>query len=391
MKLADRVQLFTESVIREMTREAQKHGAVNLAQGMPDFDPPREIIDAACEALRGGFNQYAVTWGAPPLRVALADKVGRQLGRSFDPDQHITVCCGATECMMATMLALVNPGDEVIAFQPFYENYGPDTLLSGADVRWVQMRPPHWQIDREELRRAFTPRTKAIIINTPNNPTGRVLTREELGWIAEECIRHDVIAITDEIYEHILYGSEPHLSIASLEGMADRTVLISGFSKTFSVTGWRLGYCVAPAELTVGIRRVHDFLTVGAAHPLQIAAIAALNLPASYYDGLTESYRRKKDLFLSYLRQTGLPFTEPEGAYYVLVDISSTLAPTDRHFVDWLIREIGVAAVPGSSFFSPAHLGHRWIRFMFAKKEETLHLAGQRLASLPHRLSEYNP
>jgi aminotransferase len=391
MKLADRVQLFTESVIREMTREAQKYDAINLAQGMPDFDPPQEIIDAACRALRDGFNQYAVTWGAPSLRQVLAEKVTKQLGRECDPDRHVTVCCGATECMMATMLALVNPGDEVVAFQPFYENYGPDTLLSGASVRWVHLHPPEWTLDRQELKRAFSSRTKAIIINTPNNPTGRVFTREELGWIAEECHRHDVIAISDEIYEHILYDDRTHVSIASIEGMHDRTVLISGLSKTFSVTGWRLGYCIAPETISVGIRRVHDFLTVGAPHPLQIAATTALRLPASYYADLADSYRRKRDLFLSYLRQTRLPFHDPQGAYYVLVDISSTGARTDRHFVDWLVREIGVAAVPGSSFFAPAELGHRWIRFMFAKREETLHEAGRRLIQIPDRLRHYKP
>ncbi len=348
MKLADRVQLFTESVIREMTREAQKFNAVNLAQGMPDFDPPKEIIDAACRALRDGFNQYAVTWGAPSLRQAIADKVRRQLNRACDPDRNVTVCCGATECMMATMLALVNPGDEVVAFQPFYENYGPDTLLSGARVRWVQLHPPDWTLDRDELRNAFSPRTKAIIINTPNNPTGRVFTREELDWIAEECRQHDVIAISDEIYEHILYVDRPHISIASLDGMHDRTVLISGLSKTFSVTGWRLGYCIAPEEISVGIRRVHDFLTVGAPHPLQIAASAALALPSSYYRDLAESYGRKKDLFLSYLRQTGLPFHEPEGptTYW-----STSPRPARRPIV---ILSIGLCARSASRPFRVA-------------------------------------
>ncbi|HMZ80983.1 MAG TPA: aminotransferase class I/II-fold pyridoxal phosphate-dependent enzyme, partial [Acidobacteriota bacterium] len=264
-----------------MTRQANLHGAINLAQGMPDFETPQELKDAACRAIQEGFNQYAITWGAPVLREAIAKKAWEFNGIECDPTENITVCCGATESMMAAMLALVNPGDEVIAFQPYYENYGPDGLLSGAKPVWVPLHAPDWTFDREELLRAFTPRTKAIIINTPNNPTGRVFTRAELTFIAELCVEHDVYALTDEIYEHIIYNDQPHISLATLPGMKERTVTISGHSKTYSVTGWRLGYCIAPKEITDGIRRVHDFLTVGAPHPLQIAGAAALELPQS--------------------------------------------------------------------------------------------------------------
>jgi len=378
--LAQRVHYFTESVIREMTRLANQHGAINLGQGMPDFDPPQEVKDAACKAIQDGFNQYAITWGAPVLRQAIARKV-----RTFnkldwcDPDAHVTVCCGATECMMASMLALIDPGDEVVIFQPFYENYGPDALLSGARPVWVPLHPPQWRFDPDELRRAFTSRTRAVILNTPNNPTGRVFTREELAFIAELCIEHDVLALSDEIYEHILYVDRPHVSIASLPGMAERTVTISGFSKTFSVTGWRLGWCIAPAEITGGIRKAHDFLTVGAPHPLQIAGAAALALPPTYYDELREGYRRRRDLFLPYLRQAGFAVFEPEGAYYVMTDIAPLGGSDDAEFVRQMIRDVGVSAVPGSSFYSPHEAGRTKVRFMFAKKDETLRTAGERL------------
>ncbi|HJZ90567.1 MAG TPA: aminotransferase class I/II-fold pyridoxal phosphate-dependent enzyme, partial [Gemmataceae bacterium] len=271
MKLAARVGHFTESVIREMTRLATRHGAINLGQGMPDFETPQAIKDAACRAIQDGYNQYAITWGAPALREAIAAKVRAFNGIPCDPDQNVTVCCGATECMMATMLALIDPGDEVIAFQPFYENYGPDALLTGATPVWVPLHPPDWHFDPDELRRAFGRRTKAIIINTPNNPTGRVFSRAELTLIAELCQEHNALAFSDEIYEHIIYTDRPHISIATLPGMAGRTVTISGLSKTFSVTGWRLGYCIAPPEISNGIRKAHDFLTVGAPHPLQVA------------------------------------------------------------------------------------------------------------------------
>jgi aspartate/methionine/tyrosine aminotransferase len=380
--LAKRVQYFTESVIREMTRLAHQHGAINLGQGMPDFETPQVIKDAACQAVQDGFNQYAITWGAPVLRQAIAKKARSFNGIDCDADRNITVCCGATECMMATMMALVDPGDEVIVFQPFYENYGPDALLTGATPVWVPLHAPDWKFDPDELRRAFTPRTRALILNTPNNPTGRVFTRQELDVIAGLAQEHDVFVIADEIYEHIIYVDTPHISIATLPGMAERTVTISGLSKTFSVTGWRLGYCIAPEAISAGIRKAHDFLTVGAPHPLQVAGAAALGLPASYYDKLREDYRRRKDLFLPYLRQSGFSFHEPEGAYYVMCDFSSLEKSDDVEFVRHLTREIGVAGVPGSSFHSPRELGQRLVRFMFAKRDEVLHQAGERLLKI---------
>jgi aspartate/methionine/tyrosine aminotransferase len=380
--LAERVRYFSESVIREMTRLANRHGAINLAQGMPDFDAPQEVKDAACRAIQDGWNQYAVTWGNPALRQAIAEKAAQFNRIRADPDRNITVCCGATECMMATLLAVVNPGDEVIVFQPYYENYGPDTLLTGAQPVWVKLREPDWSFDRDELSRAFTDRTRAIIINTPNNPTGKVFDLQELSFIAELCIRHDVLAITDEIYEHILYDGLRHVSLASLPGMAEHTVTISGMSKTFSVTGWRLGYCIAPDEITTGIRRAHDFLTVGAPHPLQVAAIVALQLPESYYNKLTTDYTRRRSILLPYLRDAGFTFAEPRGAYYVMTDITAFGAESDTSFVRQLIEEYGVAGVPGSSFYRPASDGSKKVRFMWAKKDETLHAAGERLRKL---------
>jgi aspartate/methionine/tyrosine aminotransferase len=380
--VARRVQHFTESVIREMTRLSQQHGAINLAQGMPDFEPPQEVKDAACKAIRDGYNQYAITWGAPALRQAIAAKARRYNGIDCDPDGHVTVCCGATECMIATFLALVDPGDEVVVFQPFYENYGPDALLAGARPVWVPLHPPAWRFDPDELRRAFTPRTRAVIVNTPNNPTGRVFTREELSLIADLCREHDAYAFADEIYEHILYTHRPHVSIATLPGMAERTVTISGLSKTFSVTGWRLGYCIAPPAISNAIRKAHDFLTVGAPHPLQMAGAAALALPDSYYDELRARYRHRRDLFLSYLRRADFAFTEPEGAYYVMTDAAALGAEDDREFVRRMIAEVGVAGVPGSSFHSPPELGRTKVRFMFSKRDETLHQAGERLLRL---------
>jgi aminotransferase len=380
--LAQRVQHFTESVIREMTRLANLHGAINLGQGMPDFDAPQAIKDAACQAIQDGYNQYAITWGAPILRQAIAAKARRFNSIACDPDLHITVCCGATECMMAAMLALVDPGDEVVVFQPFYENYGPDALLSGATPVWVPLHPPDWRFDPDELRRAFSPRTKAIILNTPNNPTGRVFTHDELTLIAQLCQEFDAFALADEIYEYIQYTDRPHVSIASLPGMAERTVTISGLSKTFSITGWRLGYCIAPEEVTVGIRRAHDFLTVGAPHPLQVAGAAALVLPDSYYEKLRADYRERRDLFLPYLRDAGFTLHEPEGAYYVMTDISELGGTDDTAFVRWMIREVGVSAVPGSSFYAPRERGRTKVRFMFAKRHETLHQAGERLLRL---------
>lgn len=381
-RLADRVSYFNESVIREMTRMANRYGAINLAQGMPDFETPQEIKDAACRAIQDGNNQYAITWGAPVLREAIAAKALAFNGIACEPDKHITVCCGATETMMATLLAVINPGDEVIVFQPFYENYGPDGLISGATQRFVKLHEPDWSLDRQQLTDAFNEKTKAIIINTPGNPTGKVFTREELGFIADLCMKHDVLAITDEIYEHIILTDQEHISMASLPGMADRTVTISGLSKTFSVTGWRLGYAIAPEAITAGIRRVHDFLTVGAPHPLQVAGAAAMKLPASYYAKLKTDYRRRGAILLPYLKQAGFRFEAPAGAYYVMTDISSFGAADDVSFVRHLVQDIGVAAVPGSSFYSPRSEGSQKVRFMFAKKDQTLHDAGERLLKL---------
>lgn len=380
--LADRVNNFTESVIREMTRLSNQYGAINLAQGMPDFETPQELKDAAARAIQDGYNQYAITWGAPSLRKAIAEKAKRFNGINCDADDNITVCCGATECMIATLLAVVNPGDEVIVFQPFYENYGPDTQLSGAKPVWLPLHPPDWAFDRDELRRAFTRDTRAIIINTPNNPTGHVFTHEELSFIAQLCVEHNVYAITDEIYEHIIYSITPHISIATLPGMGERTITISGLSKTFSMTGWRLGYVIAPRGITNGIRKVHDFLTVGAPHPLQMAGAAALELPDSYYARLREDYRARREIFLDYLHEAGFELHEPEGAYYVMTDVKPLGWDNDVKFVEWMVKEIGVAAVPGSSFFAPPELGRTQVRFMFAKKEETLHAAGQRLLKI---------
>lgn len=381
--LAQRVQFFTESVIRETTRLANRYEAINLAQGMPDFEAPDEVKEAACRAIRDGHNQYAITWGAPALRQAIARKAAAFNGLPWvDPDVHVTVCCGATECMMAVLLAVVNAGDEVIVFQPFYENYGPDALLSGATPVFVNLREPDWSFDRDELAAAFSDRTRAILINTPNNPTGKVFTRDELSFVAGLCQKHDALAVTDEIYEHIIGDpADPHVSIASLPGMADRTVTISGLSKTFSVTGWRLGYVIAPAEITAGVRRVHDFLTVGAPHPLQLAGAAALALPESYYAKLHADYRRRADAFLPYLAEAGFSFVAPQGAYYVMADTApfAGAAADDVAFVRRLIEEVGVAAVPGSSFYAPKSLGRSKVRFMYAKKEQTLHAAGERL------------
>lgn len=391
MQISDRAASFQESVIREMTRLHLIYGGVNLAQGFPDFEPPAEIVEAACRALREGFNQYAITWGTPRLRTAIARHATEFNGIPTDPHENVTVCCGATETMIATLMAVCNPGDEVIVFTPFYENYGPDAVLSGAKPVYVPLHPPAhddgesdgWAFDPEQLAAAFTPRTRAIIVNTPHNPTGHVFTRAELETIAELCQRHDCLAITDEIYEHILYDGRQHLSIASLEGMLPRTITISGASKTFSVTGWRLGWAVAPRELSTGIRRVHDFLTVGAPHPLQEAAVAALELPDTYYRDLAAKYAERRDRVVRMVRSTGMRPYSPGGAYYVLADISRFGYPDDVAFTMHLIKEIGVAVVPGSSFYPKGWTeGQQWIRFAFPKRTETLDEAERRLQTL---------
>jgi aminotransferase len=383
---------FTESVIREMTRLANQHGAVNLSQGFPDFPAPDAIKEAACEAIRGDINQYAVTWGAKPLRDAIAADFSRRHGVPVDPEAQLTVCCGSTEAMMATMLAIVDSGDEVIVFEPFYENYGPDAVLSGATPRYVKLREPdpargrpEWSYDSGELQAAFSNRTRAIIINTPNNPTGKVFTRAELEEIAALCQKWGTIAVTDEIYEHILYDDAKHVAMATLDGMADRTVTINGVSKTFSVTGWRVGWTIAPADISGAIRKVHDFLTVGAAAPLQAASAVALGLPGDYYRDLASGYRARRDRLMAILTDSGFLCYEPRGAYYIMTDIADFGFPDDIAFARHLVTEIGVAAVPGSSFYRDPASGRTKLRFTFCKKDETIDRAEARLSRLKVR------
>jgi aminotransferase len=370
-----RAQSFTESVIREMTRlNLALNGperAVNFAQGFPDFDTDPRILDAAAQALRDGYNQYATTWGAPQLRAAVARKQSAAWGRAVDPDTEVTVSCGATEAMIAAMLAAVDPGDEVIIFEPFYENYGPDCVISGAVPRYVALRPPDWSFDPDDLRAAFSKKTRAIVVNTPQNPTGKVYSKSELELIAQLCIEHDAIAITDEIYEHLVYRGR-HMSIATLPGMAERTITISGASKTYSVTGWRIGWLIAPPSLTAGIRKVHDFLTVGAAHPLQIAIAQALDLPASFYVELLGDYHERRDALVGGLQECGFEASAPDGAYYVMAGIKSFGALDDVAFARRLIQEVAVATVPASSFYHDPALGRGQVRFSFPKRIETI-------------------
>lgn len=365
-----------------MTRIALEHGAVNLAQGYPDFGAPEILKDAARRAITGDVNQYAITWGAKAFREALAEKYRRAYGLDIDPHTEITVCCGSTECMIASLMGVTNPGDEVVIFEPFYENYRPDTQLSGAIGRLVTLRPPDWTFDREELRAAFSSRTKAIILNTPNNPTGKIFSLEELRFIASLCQEFDALAITDEIYEHILYDGARHIPIMTLPGMRERSILINSMSKTYSVTGWRVGWTFAPPDLTDSIRKVHDFLTVGAAAPLQEAGITAMGLPDAYYENLAAEYTRRRDLLVGHLSAAGFHCYVPKGAYYVMTDISAFGFPDDVTFVRHLIERIGVAAVPGSSFYADPVRGAQQVRFCFCKKYETLEEAGQRLRTL---------
>jgi aminotransferase len=374
-----RTEHIVESVIREMTRIALRSGAVNLAQGFPDFPAPDALKTAAIDAILGDVNQYAITWGAKPFREALAAKYQRHYDLVLDPEREITVVCGSTEGMIAGLLAVTNPGDEVIIFEPYYENYGPDTFLSGASRRFVSLRPPHWDFDPEELRRAFSPRTKAIIINTPNNPTGKVFNRHELQLIAELCQEHNALAITDEIYEHILYDEAVHVPMMQIPGMRDRTVLINSMSKTYSVTGWRVGWVLASPDLTDTIRKVHDFLTVGAPAPLQQAGVIALGLPDHYYTQLAAFYRTKRDLMLSILEEAGFRCFRPQGAYYIMADIGGFGYGNDVQFMKALVEGAGVAGVPGSSFFAEPENGSQLVRFCFCKKEETLRQAQARL------------
>ncbi|HOJ20843.1 MAG TPA: aminotransferase class I/II-fold pyridoxal phosphate-dependent enzyme [Armatimonadota bacterium] len=376
---AQRTEGFTESVIREMTRLAHRFDALNLAQGFPDFPAPEAIKEAAVRAIMADVNQYAITWGAPSLRRALADKYARHQGLEVDPEREITVCCGATEAMISALLAVINPGDEVIVFEPFYENYGPDAILSGATPRYVSLHAPDWRIDPEELASAFGPRTKAIILNTPNNPTGKVFSRAELEMIASLCTRWNALAVTDEIYEHIVYDGATHLSIATLPGMRERTITISGISKTYAVTGWRIGYCIAPPRLTDAIRKVHDFLTVGAPAPLQEAAAVAMGFDAAYYAELARAYQERRDVLVAALREAGFACRPPAGAYYIMADISALGFSDDVQCARWLVEHAGVAAVPGSSFYHGPGKGSQQIRFAFPKRLATLEEAGRRL------------
>ncbi len=387
---AARVGVFTESVIREMTRLNALHGGVNLAQGFPDFEPPAELLDAAAKALREGHNQYAITWGSARLRQAIAEKFAWYNGVEVDPERHLTVTCGATEAMMATLLAIIDPGDEVIIFEPFYENYGPDAALTGASPRYVAMHldDPEFRFDPEDLRRAFSPRTKAVIVNTPHNPTGKVFTRAELELIADLCVRHDALAVTDEVYEHLLYDDRRHISLASLPGMAERTVTINSASKTYSVTGWRVGWTICKnADITTAIRKAHDFLTVGAAAPLQEAAVTALHFPRQYYADLAAMYRRKRDRLLGILQETGFQPIVPRGAYYIMADIGG-FGDDDVAFTQFLVKDVGVATVPGSSFFHDPARGRRYIRFAYPKREETFDDVARRLARLPKAVAK---
>ena len=394
--LSAKAEQFTESVIREMTRLALKHGAVNLSQGFPDFAAPAEIKEAARQAISDDINQYAITWGAKPLRDAIVEKFERTQGVRVDPEREITICCGSTEAMMSSMMAIINPGDEIVVFEPFYENYGPDAILSGAKPRFVKMRPPAnensvWTYDEKELAAAFGPHTKAIILNTPNNPTGKVFTREELEFIRDLCVRWNSFCITDEIYEHILYDGAEHISMARIDGMRERTIVINGMSKTYSVTGWRVGWAIAPPEPTAAIRKVHDFLTVGAAAPLQQAGAIALHSPHVYYDKLAANYVEKRARLMKILERAGFTVFKPRGAYYIMTDISRFPDPDRRRFpaetkdvafAKYLVEEVGVASVPGSSFYNDPRDGANQVRFTFCKKEETLAAAESRLARL---------
>jgi len=361
---------------------SDKHGAVNLSQGFPDFAAPEAVKTAARDAIAADINQYAVTWGARPLREAVAREFTRRYGVAVDPETQVTVCCGSTEAMMSTMLATLDPGDEVVVFEPFYENYGPDAILSGAVPRYVTLHEPDWTVDPDALAAAFNDRTRAIIINTPNNPTGKVFTRAELTTIAELCRRWDVLAITDEIYEHIIYDGCRHVPMAAIDGMADRTVTLNSLSKTYSVTGWRVGWAIAPPGLTGAIRKVHDFLTVGAAAPLQEAGAVALSFPETYYAELAAGYQRRRDMLLALLEPRGFVCFKPRGAYYVMTDIDGFGCADDVEFSRYLITEIGVAVVPGSSFYHDPALGRTKARFTFCKRDETLQEAGRRLQAL---------
>jgi aspartate/methionine/tyrosine aminotransferase len=381
-KPSAKAERFTESVIREMTRLAIHYGAVNLSQGFPDFPAPAEIKRAAQEAIGADINQYAITWGAKKFRDAIAANFQRTQGIAVDPEREITVCCGSTEAMLSAMMAIINPGDEVVVFEPFYENYGPDAILSGATPRFVKLHPPEWTFDPDELAAAFGSATKAIIVNTPNNPTGKVFDRAELERIRDLCVQWNTFALTDEIYEHMLYDGARHISLAAVDGMRDRTITINALSKTYSVTGWRVGWAIAAPEATAAIRKVHDFVTVGAAAPLQEAGAFALEMPASYYKALASDYLVRRDRLLGILTNAGFRCSKPRGAYYIMTDISAFGFPDDVAFAKYLVKEIGVAAVPGSSFYRDPADGRTHLRFTFCKKEATFQAAAERLAKL---------
>jgi aminotransferase len=380
-RIAQRATTFTESVIREMTRIANQYEAINLAQGFPDFPMPAPMKEAACAAINGDINQYAITWGTPAFRIALAEKYRRWYTMDVDPQREITVTCGATEAMAATFLALIDPGDEVIVLEPFYENYGPDAILADAKPVFVPFEGPDWRLDPDRLRSAFSPKTRAIIVNTPHNPTGRVLGRDELSLIAELCIEHDAWAFTDSPYEHMVYAGHHH-EIATWPGMRERTVTISSLSKTYSCTGWRIGWAIAPERETNAIRKVHDFLTVGAPAPLQVSAAVGMAFDADYYNHFMLDYQERRDYLAAALSEAGFRFALPEGAYYIFADFSSLSDLPDVEFAKWMVREIGVATVPGSSFFKNASDGSRHVRFAFCKQRSTLERAAERLARL---------
>lgn len=382
LPISNKSQQFTESVIREMTRLAMEHGAVNLAQGFPDFPAPAEVKEAAVRAIRADVNQYAITWGAREFRRAIAERFEKDSGLAIDPEREITVCCGATEAMIASLLAVVNPGEEVVIFEPFYENYGPDAIICGAVPRFVRLHPPDWKFDPQELAAAFTDRTRACILNTPNNPTGKVFTREELETIAGHVRRTNAYILTDEIYQYLVYDGAQHVSMATLPEMRERTITINGMSKTFSVTGWRVGYVIAPAEISNAIRKMHDFLTVGAAAPLQEAGVTALRLPETYYQALGWEYLRRRNRMLAALEEAGFQCFKPRGAYYIMTDISRFGFASDVDFTRHLVKEIGVAVVPGSSFYSHPSSGSQQVRFTFCKTDATLDEAARRLGKL---------
>ena len=379
-ELSKRTETFTDSVIRRMTRIANEYDAINLSQGFPDFDPPKEILNRLEQVAHEDFNQYAITWGAQNFRDALAKKQSKYMNLDLDSNKNIVVTCGSTEAMMAAMMSVCDPNDKVIVFSPFYENYGADTILCGADPIYVPLHPPVFNFDKEELENAFQQKPKALILCNPSNPCGKVFSKEELEYIASLAVKYDTYVITDEVYEHIVYAPYKHTYFASLPGMFERTISCSSLSKTYSITGWRLGYCIAPENIIEQIKKVHDFLTVGAAAPLQEAAVVGLEFKDAYYDELQKLYTHKKDLFINGLKELNIPHTEPQGAYYVMVDISEFGYDSDLDFCVDLIKNVGVAAVPGSSFFKEEE--NRYIRFHFAKKDETLLAALDRLKDM---------